>query len=106
MQNRMKIMKIIIGSFAALVLVIASCQAVGNYSGASKEAAVKEAKAYAAELDLKNPKVSCAGYDSDGDGYLSCTILSDGQEPLQAECAGSFQLTASGCRLVKAKLTK
>lgn len=84
---------------ASMFIIMNGCTAVGNMNGASKQAAEKEAASYANELGLENAKVSCGGADSDGDGYLSCTIMSSSlAQPYAAECAGAYNLMISGCR--------
>jgi len=85
-----------------LILLLTSCKQVANISGASKEAASSSARAFAQELKLSDPAISCASYDSDNDGYVSCAILDHSTNTLiNAECAAAMQLQADGCRLVK-----
>ena len=43
--------------------------------------------------------LDCARFDSDDNGYVSCTIFfSDGRRPEPIECAASLSLQ-SGCRI-------
>lgn len=74
-----------------------------NWTGAHKSTAEDEAREYAQELNLELEAVSCVKQDTDGDGYVSCTLkLKDGQT-LPRECAGAYNLN-SGCREQKLKM--
>ena len=56
-----------------------------------------EAQRYASELGWDVQGISCAGSDSDYDGYVSCTVaLKDGNTHA-VECASGWGAT-SGCR--------
>lgn len=65
------------------------------------------AKTFALEMQIKDPTIYCASQDSDGDGYVSCTVgqkLSTGEVKTTAvECAGAISFS-KGCRLPKAVL--
>jgi hypothetical protein len=45
-------------------------------------------------------KIECVARDTDGDGYVSCTLFRGNKDPLFIECAGSFT-TNTGCRAPK-----
>lgn len=48
-----------------------------------------------------NPNVTCAERDTDGDGYVSCTIFpKDKRLPIAIECARGWTFN-SGCRMQK-----
>ncbi|MBI4142397.1 hypothetical protein HY480_00805 [Candidatus Uhrbacteria bacterium] len=72
-------------------------------------AAESEAKDFLATMYPDKDVIarSCAGMDSDGDNYVSCTARVRGkttgaaEETLALECAASFTLQ-SGCRLQRA----
>lgn len=55
-----------------------------------------EARRWAAEMGYTVKGVSCAGRDSDGDGYVSCSINTE-TEALAVECNYLF---GDGCKLV------
>lgn len=69
-----------------------------------RDNAEAEARAYASNMNMKLHGVSCVDYDTDGDGYVSCTLNVDegnGQSRTEAiECATMFSWN-SGCRAVK-----
>lgn len=61
-----------------------------------------QARAFMERQTYKVLAVQCSTLDSDGDGYVSCTVTvdDDGQkESEQVECAAEMQLRADGCRL-------
>lgn len=66
-----------------------------------KKAAGSEVSGWASEMGYKVHGVSCADVDSDGDGYVSCTVdieTSDGRrETRQIECRGAYSF-GHGCR--------
>ena len=51
------------------------------------------------EMKLETSGHSCNNHDSDGDGYVSCSYMLNG-EPHTIECAASFNMQ-SGCRYPK-----
>ncbi len=61
--------------------------------------AAQNAALFAADMGIKEPRINCVGWDSDGDGYVSCT-LSSGDRIIALDCARSYSLN-SGCRLQK-----
>lgn len=69
-----------------------------DYSGRAADAA----REYADGLGLRMSGVSCVRSDTDGDGYVSCTLaLPDGKlQPL--ECVGTPFTWNRGCRVPKA----
>jgi len=81
-----------------LLLALSGCA----ITGAHKEEAEKQAHLWANKMELKDPKIHCVSDDSDGDGYVSCTILS--QDKIHSiECTGAFTLN-DGCRAPKLRL--
>lgn len=69
-------------------------------TGADQEAAEEAARTWASDLGIELKGVSCAKMDSDGDGYVSCTVR-DGREQIhQIECTGLVTIN-SGCRQPK-----
>ena len=69
------------------------------------EAAKSAARAYAKDMGYEVVGVSCTGTDTDGDGYVSCTLQVKGhQDPIALECTrGEFTFT-SGCKVAMPKL--
>ena len=86
--------------FSAIVLIfgIAGAQTCINMSGSNGKSAREHAVKYAQELDLDYKHVSCSEQDSDGDGYVSCTVR-NATGLIAIECAGFGLYT--GCRLPK-----
>jgi hypothetical protein len=85
------------------VTALLTLTACPNMTGAHKGVAEEEAQAWAAELDLKIHSVSCVEKDTDGDGYVSCTVvMADGTTTKAIECAGARSMDNmirnSGCR--------
>lgn len=77
------------------LLVLGGC----DYS----DKAAKEARAYANELGIQLTGVSCVRTDSDGDGYVSCSLAKADGSLLAVECAIGMPFTwNSGCRVPKA----
>jgi hypothetical protein len=60
----------------------------------STEIPVKNAERWATGLGYTVKGVSCSNRDSDGDGYVSCSLRADGPV-FQLECAYMFP---TGCR--------
>jgi len=77
---------VFIGVFAA------SCSGSGQ-----RNAAKQEATQWAKELNLEFTGISCADYDSDSDGYVSCTLAMKSGETKQIECRGVYSI-GHGCR--------
>lgn len=77
---------VFIGVFAA------SCSDSGQ-----RNAAKQEATQWAKDLGLEFTGISCADYDSDNDGYVSCTLAMKGGETKQIECRGAYSI-GHGCR--------
>lgn len=78
-----------------------------NYSGANQTAAKQNAVKFAKELNKAGTDAKllhCDKHDSDGDGYVSCAFMFDGQ-PHTWECAGQSYIQANtGCREPKLSL--
>lgn len=64
------------------------------------ESAQQEAQQWMHQMNIKGT-VSCMSHDSDGDGYVSCTIKDESGELRGIECASSFAFTRKGCRVPK-----
>jgi len=92
----------IIGIIAAIAIFgIRSCAGWGSQSEDVEATAMR----WAADMQIENVKaVKCLDYDTDGDGYVSCTLsqkLPDGSSKLvQIECSSAFSWN-EGCRFPK-----
>lgn len=74
------------------------------FSCSHRSAAEAEAREWASSMyPRRDHAVSCVGADTDGDGYVSCTVVVDGGDPKPLECAGRWTWN-SGCRVPKAML--
>lgn len=82
----------------AIVGIVAMCVFAASCSGPEqKNAAKKEAAQWAKELGIEFTGISCADYDSDNDGYVSCTLAMKSGETKQIECRGAYSI-GHGCR--------
>lgn len=99
-----KIGMVLVGVAFLAVFVGAFAKCGADVSGHTRIVAQTEANKWIASTKL-NATADCASIDSDGDGYVSCTIViteEQGQKTIEAlECAGSFTIN-SGCRVPKA----
>ena len=95
----------LLGTVGLIVLVFSG----GCSPDFQHEAAVSGAKGYAKDLGYELKAVSCVKFDSDHDGYVSCTIRVAGETgqpepaPLHVECAGVLDWN-EGCRKPKMKV--
>lgn len=68
----------------------------------SRDTAEEEARAYASKMGMTIKGVSCMNRDTDGDGYVSCTlnvVEKDGKEnPIPIECAAKWSYNNDGCK--------
>jgi hypothetical protein len=79
----------------AAILIMAACH------NADVASARKQAEEFAKEIPGA-VRVQCNDSDSDGDGYVSCTIFRGSNDPLPIQCgAENWCVTncAHGCRL-------
>lgn len=94
-------------TLAELMIVIAvlgifgTIAAFGCVSACSgpeqKNAAKKEAEVWAKDLGIEYTGIACNDYDSDRDGYVSCTLAMKNGETKQIECRGAYSF-GHGCR--------
>lgn len=94
-------------TISACVFIFAVASAVvncsGNVSGSSARDANAEAREWARNMGLDVQGVSCTGIDTDGDGYVSCSVSSKGPNGTQVhaiECARAFSWN-KGCRVAR-----
>jgi hypothetical protein len=84
----------IMGIIIAAVVVLFASSFLWNATGGMQELATKEATKYAAHLPGVT-SIECNRYDTDADGYVTCTLFRGDTKPLQIECG------YSGCRMPK-----
>jgi flagellar basal body-associated protein FliL len=90
----------IVVAMIGILGVVGSAMFGGNGCGlmGSSEAAKAEARRHAQELGWDVQGIACTGIDSDGDGYIACTVvLQDGSER-NLECASGGITWTSGCK--------
>jgi prepilin-type N-terminal cleavage/methylation domain-containing protein len=89
---------IVVAIFGILAAVAVS--AVVASSGGGGQHATEAAHSWAQEMGYQIEKASCAGTDSDQNGYVSCTVRTSGpaSQLISLECASGYGL-ADGCRL-------
>lgn len=97
---------------AGAILLMGGCSTCAAISGDHKREAEKQARKYAKELNMNVHALTCASSDSDGDGYVSCTLIEKVGPNKQGEitkmthnieCAGAYNLNQS-CRLPKFRI--
>lgn len=76
------------------MVVLFASSFLWNATGGMQELATKEATKYAAHLPGVT-SIECNRYDTDADGYVTCTLFRGDTKPLQIECG------YSGCRMPK-----
>lgn len=68
----------------------------------SQGTAEEEARAYAQKMGMKIKGVSCMNRDTDGDGYVSCTLnvieKDESMTPIPIECAAKWSYNNEGCK--------
>jgi hypothetical protein len=90
--------------FYSIFTLIGIMMVVGIFSqvgGFDQHIADKNAREFMSSLGI-NGSVVCARVDSDGDGYVSCTINDNGKL-IPIECAAMVTLN-KGCRMQRAGL--
>lgn len=90
------IVVMIVGIFLVVVAGIAS--SVLGVNG-NHEEAVKAAEEFAKNVPGV-VKTECVQFDSDNDGYISCTLFREKADPMFIECAKKWTLN-KGCRAPK-----
>jgi hypothetical protein len=101
MKDILKIILIAIGLL--LIVVVLGARCVASVSGADHTHAEKQAREWAERNLAPGLTVECARVDSDGDGYISCTVFqrrADIIEPIAIECARALSWN-DGCRMQK-----
>ena len=89
----------------AAAVIFGACSM--NLSGRNHEHAEQEAKRYVAALvdaGVDAHFVGCVDHDTDGDGYLACTVVVD-QQSQTIDCAGdAVMFDNHGCKAYVAKI--
>lgn len=96
MDTIVKVFLVIVG---VLVVVLCIGNLITGISGADQKEAEKEAAQWASSLGIEVKGVSCAKTDTDGDGYVSCTVNSISGIQI-IECSKAITIN-SGCRAPK-----
>ena len=97
----------------AVVLVLLVAIAFGvraciSRSGDSDESSLPTDSAWrwASGLGLSVQGVECAQWDTDHDGYISCTVATTDGQLHAVECAAPWSVLNSGCRSPKLRLQR
>jgi len=100
--------KVAIGVITILFMVFSlgygglKCSA--NVDGSAQEKATQEAQAFAAQA-YPGATVACSGGDSDGDGYVTCSVFPQGDDhrpPFSIQCVTAYAMSPWGCKLTNA----
>lgn len=84
------------------VLIIASLLLAGCGDVEKARAAAKQ---YAQELGYKPLGIACTSTDTDGDGYVACSVrIEDKAEPLALECSRGDWTFTEGCKVAMPKM--
>lgn len=95
----MKLRDLVFGSLIGVVVL-----AFTSHGGCEdqKVEATQTAKEWALQLGYNPTHVSCVNHDTDGDGYVSCTVrVKEQPQPIGWECTG-WNRYNKGCRTPKA----
>lgn len=82
----------------ALSLGAMSCTRVMGCVLVDQDAIEISAREWADKLGMKTKGVTCADTDTDGDWYVSCTVLDEHDQPHAIECG---YMLAGGCKSIK-----
>lgn len=84
------------------VFFVGFSMAAGRGCMNSSDSATQAATRYAGTFhpEWQSPRVVCQGYDTDGNGYVSCTIGSNGHQPESIECPAVLSFN-SECRITR-----
>lgn len=103
-MNMDTLLKVGIGAAAIIVGVVAFLRCSADLGGGNQEEATRNAEAWAVNIGIPDAHVNCVQRDTDGDGYISCTVSyknKNGEVKTQAiECTGKYTIN-TGCRTPK-----
>ena len=86
------------------IIVVLAGGFIFNSCSSSKGTAEDEARKYGVSLGLEVKGVSCTNRDTDGDGYVSCSIsyIDNGKISIMpVECASRWTVNNDGCKAQK-----
>jgi hypothetical protein len=99
------LIRVVIGCVFLAIVAGGVFKVSSGCSGIDHQYAESEARRWSQQMGIEPVGVSCANVDSDGDGYVSCTVSSrrpDGKVDLHpVECAVRVSIN-SGCRSQRA----
>lgn len=103
---------LILGGFILFAIGGISSCGIGGDGGSVQMNAQQQAMQYANFMyPNMNARAQCVEWDSDGDGYVSCTVVYDTKDGVgkdAIECAAGWNLNGainSGCRTPKMRAT-
>jgi hypothetical protein len=100
---RFGIAEILVTLFLAAFFVLMAASWVLNLPGFTEARAKETAAAWVQTNSIQPKRTSCA-HDSDGDGYGSCTVVTQTDEKVYLQCVAGFWqglFGASGCKEVE-----
>ena len=97
-----KLIVIIIGVVFLIIGGGTCAKCTSGYTGLDQSSAEENALQWASDMGMKDVKVSCVKMDSDGDGYVSCTVMAN-DKMHNIECTGWLTIN-DGCRTPKFKV--
>lgn len=93
-----------IEALIVLAIVLILSMVVGgaflNTPGQTEERSLENAKAWVQSQNLTAKRLSCA-HDSDGDGYASCTLVTQEDEKIYLQCPAGFMQEVMGAKSCK-----
>ncbi len=92
---------IVIAIVGILITVAVGAGFKGCSGGGDK--ARDSAYDFAKQMGVPFTGVTCVDMDSDGDGYVSCTVFRTGQDPYPIECAREWSRN-KGCKTAMPKV--
>ncbi|HNC57040.1 MAG TPA: hypothetical protein PLP33_16480 [Leptospiraceae bacterium] len=97
--------EIMVMTAIGLIFLIIFAAIIGRGCISSNSSATEAANRYVSTFhpDWSSPRVSCQSYDTDQNGYVSCTIGAQGRQPESIECPGIVSFN-SECRITRAQI--
>lgn len=88
-----------------IIFLIVFAGTIGRGCISSTSSATEAANRYVSTFhpDWSSPRVSCQGYDTDQNGYVSCTIGAPNHQPESIECPALVSFN-SECRITRAQI--
>lgn len=88
-----------------LIFLIVFAGIIGRGCTSSSTSATEAANRYVSTFhpDWSSPRVSCQNYDTDQNGYVSCTIGAPSHQPELIECPALVSFN-SECRITRAQI--